>query len=135
MTMIRILIVDDDYICRTQYKALLQRYGDCDSAPNGKIAMELIEKAYEEEVPYQLITVDIDMPEMSGHALIQSIRDFEKSKADAGKGAPEVKILMISAKRDASNVMSSFREGCEGYLCKPINAERIEDVLKIINIL
>jgi two-component system chemotaxis response regulator CheY len=133
--MMRILIVDDDYICRTQYKALLQRYGDCDSAPNGKIALELIEVAYDEEVPYQLITVDIDMPEMNGHALIQRIREFEKIKAEGKKGTPEVKILMISAKRDASDVMSSFREGCEGYLCKPINAERIEDVLKIIRIL
>jgi two-component system, chemotaxis family, chemotaxis protein CheY len=126
----RILIVDDDYISRSQLKALLAPYGDCDSAPCGRIGLDLFEAALKEEAPYEFITLDIDMPEMSGHDVITRIREHERLEHTA-----EAKILMISGLKDHGNVVSSFREGCEGYLIKPVTPAGITDSLAKFHIL
>ena len=124
----RILVVDDDYVSRVKLKALLSKYGECDSAPDGKTALHLFEKAHAESVPYNLISLDIDMPDMRGQEVLRKIREWEeKNKV---KFSQEVKVLMITVMDDAPDVVSSFKEGCESYLNKPITPEKIENALQ-----
>jgi two-component system chemotaxis response regulator CheY len=131
----RILIVDDDYVSRLQLKALLMRYGDCDTAPMGKIALELFEIAHREQAPYDLITLDIDMPGLNGHAVIKAVRDFERVNAVVVNGRVEAKVLMISGLKDSTSIMSSFQEGCEGYLQKPVTAANLTEALDRFHLL
>ncbi|MEI6873887.1 MAG: response regulator [Spirochaetota bacterium] len=123
----RILIVDDDYVSRSQIKALMSKYGDCDSAPTGVIAMDLFEIAHREEMPYDLISLDVDMPGLGGHGVVMRIRDFEEGRSITRSGGKAVKILMVSALKDSDNVMSSFREGCEGYILKPVTPSKLAE--------
>jgi two-component system, chemotaxis family, chemotaxis protein CheY len=130
----RILIVDDDYICRTQFKALLSKHGDCDCAPLGRIALDLFEIAHRDHVPYGLITLDINMPEMDGHAVIARMREIEESLRAKQSDLEGVKVIMISARTERKDILASFREGCEGYLRKPITPAALLQVLEELHL-
>ncbi len=114
----RILVVDDDYVSRTKLKAMLSAYGDVDAVPDGDLAVRMFLKAHEEEVPYGLISMDINMPGMRGMEVVKMMRHWEMKNNKTG--ADRVKILMVSATQDSDDMLSSFEEGCEGYLQKPV---------------
>ena len=128
----RILVVDDDYVSRTKLKSLLSAYGDCDAVPNGEIALQMFEKAFKESVPYNLITMDIEMPDLSGQEVVHSIRQWELE--NKVKPSQQVKILMITIKNDVNDIMSSFKEGCEWYLTKPVTPENLREALAKVTI-
>ena len=123
----RILIVDDDYVSRTKLSLLLSAYGQCDAAPNGEIAVKLFEEAHKEMVPYGLVTLDIEMPAMSGQETLQAMRDIEQALQLTGQ--QEAKVLMVTAKTALREVSSSYLGGCNGYLTKPTKAEDIKKAL------
>ncbi len=123
----RILIVDDDYVSRTKLKALLAPCGDCDAVPDGALAVSMFEKAHQESVPYDLITMDIDMPGMSGQETVQKIRQWEHDQRAYRNGAGEARVLMVTVKKDPKAIVASFRDGCEWYLIKPVTPEKLRD--------
>jgi two-component system chemotaxis response regulator CheY len=126
----RILIVDDEYVSRTKMKVLLSDHGDCDAAPNGELALDLVEDALRESCPYDLITMDVDMPGMTGEKVVRAIRDREWNWAkETGKPVHEAQILMATVRKDTQTVIDSFRGGCEGYLVKPVTPESLNQAL------
>ena len=76
----RIFAVDDDFVSRVKLKNLLTPYGDCDAIPTGEMALEMVCYAHKEGVQYDLVTMDISMPGMTGIEVNEKIRDFEKNK-------------------------------------------------------
>jgi len=124
----RILVVDDDYVSRTKLKKLLNEFGDCDVAPDGEIALKMFEKSHEESVPYALISLDIAMPGMQGQDVLKKIREYESRQKVEEEDW--VKVLMVTVKNEIKSVSTSYYEGCEGYLVKPVNREKLEDALK-----
>jgi len=124
----RSLVVDDDLVSRTKLKMLLAPYGDSDGAADGELALKLFEKAHEEGAPYDLITMDINMPGMSGREALQQLREWEKSH-DAHLSKAEAKVLMVTVMNTPKDIMSSFREGCEWYLVKPVTPENLKEAL------
>lgn len=128
----RILIVDDAYVSRCVLKDLLAEYGDCDVAATGEIAIKMMMAAYSEGAPYEVITMDIEMPGITGIETNEKIRKLEKSRGiPYEKGA---KIIMVTAITDPKEIMASFREGCEWYVRKPVTKEGIEAALNQIHI-
>ncbi len=109
-------------------------YGDCDVSPNGEIALKMFEHAHEESAPYELITMDIHMPDLSGQEVVSKIREWE-DKHQSFQNGTEAKILMVTVKEDAQNIISSFREGCEWYLTKPVMSEAVEEALEKLQLL
>lgn len=59
------LIVEDDFMARSLLSTLLADYGICHEAVNGQEALEVIERAFKENDPYDLICLDIMMPVMA----------------------------------------------------------------------
>jgi len=129
----KILIVDDDFVSRSKLEALLSVYGDCETAENGNQAFEMFQKSCENSSSYDLITMDIDMPGMSGHEVLSKIREWEEAR-NLCKHRGNVKILMATSMQSRTDIMSSFREGCEGYLKKPITPENLAEALDKIKI-
>jgi two-component system chemotaxis response regulator CheY len=119
----RILVVDDDYVSRTKLKALLATYGDCDAAPNGSIAIDMFEVAHREVIPYNLITLDINMPGMGGLEVMRKIRHWEMKYGIMI--AEESKLLAVTSKQDTQTVVKSIKEGCEYYLIKPVTSDNV----------
>jgi two-component system chemotaxis response regulator CheY len=124
----RILIVDDDLLGRIVLRKLLGNRGDCDMAVNGREAVEAFRMAREEDKPYDLICMDILMPEMDGLEALKAIRGYEEERGIFG--LQRVKVIMITGKDDSKSVLTSFREGCEGYVVKPVERENLEKQIK-----
>lgn len=129
----RILIVDDDYVSRTQIKALLSARGDCDAAPNGTVALEMFRASHAEGFPYDLVALDVNLPDLDGKAVLEALRRYEEDTKNNRRGK-EARIIMISARDDASTIMKSFRAGCEGYLIKPVTPQKLTAALAEIGI-
>jgi len=64
---LKALIVDDMPVCRKAIEMLLGDFFNCQFAENGKQAFELYAESLQKQNPYDLITLDINMPEMNGH--------------------------------------------------------------------
>lgn len=124
----RILIVEDDLLGRIILRKLLSPRGDCDIAVNGKEALDAFRMAWEEDKPYDLICMDILMPEMDGVEALKAIRKSEEARGIFG--LKRVKVIMITGKDDSKSVLASFREGCEGYVVKPVEKENLEKQIK-----
>lgn len=121
------LIVDDDFFSRRILQTILSTYGECHVAVDGKEALFAFEQAIAEEAPYNLICLDIMMPEMDGQEVLKNIRKIEEKKNMFGNDS--VKIIMTTALDDNENIKKAFREQCESYLIKPISKSKL---LKII---
>jgi len=107
---------------------MLSHYGEVYVAVNGNEAMIAFKESLHQKEPYDLICLDIMMPEMDGQKVLKEIREIEKSKGFlSGKG---VKIIMTTALTDPKDVMHSFDEMCNGYLFKPIEKEKLVKFLE-----
>ena len=130
----RILIVEDDFVGRKIMHKLLMEYGECDIAVDGAEAVKAFDLAWESGNPYDVLFLDIMMPNMSGHEALNIIRSKEKER-----GVPlskEVKVIMTSALDDVKNVTESFFQGgASAYLVKPIERREIIDELRKLELI
>lgn len=121
------LIVEDDFTSRLIIQKFMEPYGECHQAVSGKEAMQAYKLACEENKPYDLICLDIMIPELDGQQVLQSIRRIEaESGVPLGQG---VKIIMITALGDKDNVLDAFRETCDAYLVKPVERSKLLGLL------
>ena len=129
----RILIVEDDLASRKFLSKFLSAYGECDITIDGMEALEAFMMAWDEGKPYDLICLDIMMPELDGVRTLKTIRDIENQK-----GVEElkcVKIIMTTALNDTGSVLSAFDTGCEAYAAKPIDTKKLVEVMKKLNLI
>ena len=129
MPTIRILVVDDAAVQSRVMAQLLGPYGQCDYAADGIEAVASFQKAItDDNKPYQLICMDINMPRMDGLEALRRIREIEKNANFAP--ARRAKILMTTARNDPENVMTALKNNCDGYILKPINQDVLRQKLK-----
>ena len=126
----KILITEDDSVSLKLLQSILSPHGEVDTAVNGLEGLKAFQKAWKALKPYDLICLDIMMPEMDGQELLKRIRSSENDM-----GVPEVKIIMTTALDDSKNIMTAFRNQCEAYLVKPIRREKVEEHLRAFGFL
>ena len=127
------LIVEDDFVNRLVLQRRLAEYGETHIAVNGDEAVEAVERMLETGAAYDLICLDIMLPGMDGQEALEKIRAAEADKGyRVGEGA---RIVMTTALGDAENVMSAFRHQADGYLVKPIEAEKLDQKLKELELI
>jgi len=128
----RSLVVEDDFTCRLLLQKLLSPYGECHIAVDGEEALQAFESSFGTSDSYDGIFLDIMMPGMDGHQVLQQIRQRE----DAGVGLRRrAKVIMTTALSDKQNVFSAFREQCDAYLPKPINKIKLVETLESLGLL
>lgn len=114
----RALVVEDYFVNQEVTQDILELMGvDVEVAENGREALELYQNQ-----KYDLIFMDIQMPEMDGYQTTREIRRTEKGD--------HVPIIALTA-----NALSGDREKCleagmDDYISKPIEVEKIEEILK-----
>lgn len=124
----RILIAEDDMASRKFLSRFLSVYGECDLTVDGMEALEAFMMAWDEGKPYDLICLDIMMPNLDGERTLRLIRDIEVQKGIEENNA--VKIIMTTALNDPDRVFNAFDNGCEAYASKPINTEKLVEVMQ-----
>lgn len=121
MKNLRMLIVEDEFLSRKLVGHYVGKYGKFDVAVNGEEALRAIRDAYEENRPYDVVFLDIMMPDQDGLSVLKTLREYE-----AGRGvsaAEGIKVVMTTALGDAKSVMEAFRNQCEAYITKPYTEE------------
>ncbi len=111
------LVAEDDFSSRLLLQYALRKYGTCDAAANGRQAIDAVSASLLSGAPYDLVCLDITMPERDGQAVLREIRAMEKRLGTN----PPIRVLMTTAHRDKDNLLAAFREQCDGYLVKPVH--------------
>ena len=110
-------------------KKILSPYGQCDTISNGKEALEAFWLAMKEKAPYDLICLDILMPELNGKTVLKKIREIEK-KSNLSKDK-FVNIFMITSLNDSKTIMDVIvKYKCDSYILKPISKQKVISKLK-----
>ncbi|HLE69748.1 MAG TPA: response regulator, partial [Vicinamibacteria bacterium] len=105
----RILVVDDVELNRSMLSRRLERKGfQVETAEGGQEAIEKIRST-----SYDLILLDIMMPEVSGYDVLKEVRKIHSPL--------ELPIIMATAKDQGEDIVSAFKLGANDYITKPID--------------
>ena len=111
MTRVRVLIVDDSVVVRRILRQVIGEDPDLEvagTAANGRIALSLIDQASPD-----VVTLDVEMPEMDGLQALQAIR----------ASRPKLPVIMFSTvtQRGAVATLDALAAGASDYVTKPEN--------------
>ncbi|NDV27595.1 response regulator [Desulfovibrio sp. JC010] len=125
----RVLIVDDDFYCRNMLHEIMKPYAQCDIAVNGEEAVFAFKKGLESGNAYDLICLDLMMPEMDGQQALREMRSIEKDFKVEEDGA--VKVIVTTMLDDRKETHDAFfLGGATSYLVKPIEEDKLVKELK-----
>jgi two-component system, chemotaxis family, chemotaxis protein CheY len=124
----RSLIVEDEFTSRMQIKYFLEEFGECDIAVNGTEAVEAYKMSIDSNKPYDLICLDIKLPEKDGQKVLEEIRKIEEELI-AKEDFKSPKIFMTTAMDDIKSVKEAYFNLCDEYLVKPIEKGRLVEKL------
>lgn len=130
----RILVVEDEFASRKLLKTLLSDYGDCDTAVDGDECVRKFEDALNAREPYDLVCLDIMMPNKDGHQALKEIRELEKRRGV--RPSDESKVIMVTALNDPTTVVKAYyKGGVNAYLPKPIEVDTLLSILRDLEII
>lgn len=109
----RILIVDDEYPVRNVLTVSLQHLGyKVEAAESGLEALERFRRAAE---PFDLVILDMLMPQLSGDRVFAKLRELD----------PSVRVLVISGFSSEEAIQSILENGGRGFIQKPFTIEEL----------
>ena len=118
----RILLVEDNELNREIAGEILQMTGTkVETAENGKVAVEKVEAS--PKGSYDLIFMDIQMPVMNGYEATAAIRSLPGEKG-------KLPIVAMTANAFAEDVQLAKNTGMNGHIAKPLDMNKLNDVLK-----
>jgi len=121
------LIVDDDIFNCKLLQSILKDYGECSIAMSGISALQLFEETLKKQEPYDLVCLDIMMPEKDGYETLREMHALEqKQNPPLSKRS---RIIMVTALEEQENKAKAFYENCDGYLVKPVERKLLEEML------
>jgi HAMP domain-containing protein/signal transduction histidine kinase/CheY-like chemotaxis protein len=117
----RALIVDDDMRNIFAMTSFLERYDvSITSAENGRDALAVLENGEED---FDVILMDIMMPDMDGYETMRRIRGIEKYR--------DLPILALTAKAMKGDKEKCIEAGASDYIAKPVDTEHLLSLLRI----
>ncbi len=115
---LHILIAEDNDINWEIISAMLAMFGiTCDRAENGRICVDRMREA--EKGSYELIFMDIQMPEMNGLDATRAIRKLEDPWASS------IPIVAMTADAFSENVTECLNAGMNGHIAKPVDIKLV----------
>ena len=107
-------------------RAILQKLGyRVDSVQNGIEALRALEK-----IEYDLILMDVQMPEMDGFQATKKIRDRERDRQEESRGSKGIPIIAMTAHAMDGDRERCLAAGMDDYVSKPINRLDLENTLE-----
>ncbi|HGH9127867.1 TPA: response regulator transcription factor [Streptococcus agalactiae] len=116
--MCKILIVDDDKeLCKLIRRSVIHENIEAEYCYSGLFAIEKIK-----EEKYELVILDVMMPDMDGFETLERIRELSN-----------VPILMLTSKDSSSSKVLGLRSGADDYLTKPFDMDEL--IARIISLI
>lgn len=128
-----ILIVEDDFVSRKFMTKFLSKYGTCQTAEDGELAINMYKEAVKSGNSFDLICMDILMPKLDGYETLEQIRKFEEEQGFTRQ--QEVKVIMTSGMDTSTNAMKAFELGCVAYTSKPIDIVQFDNLLQELHLI
>jgi len=120
-----VLVAEDNEINALLMRSLLTRLGHhAVIATNGEAALESWLAAKSAGAPYDLVLMDIQMPQLDGIETTKRIRSLE-----AGQPGRRTPILALTANTLVEDRYACFEAGMDGFLIKPLDREKLADAL------
>jgi PAS domain S-box-containing protein len=120
-----ILVAEDNEINALLMRSLLSRLGHhVVIATNGEAAIESWQAARSAGTPYDLILMDVQMPQLDGIETAKRIR-----AAEAGQPGLRTPILALTANTLVEDRYACFESGMDGFLIKPLDREKLAEAL------
>jgi len=116
--MIRVLVVDDDFMVAKVHAAFVARTPGFEVAGVAHSGATALVSAA--ALNPDLVLLDIHLPDMSGIDVLRQLRELQ----------PDVDVLVISAAKEAETVRTALRGGVVNYLLKPFDQEALRDRLQ-----
>lgn len=121
-TYLRVLVAEDNHVNRLLATRLLEKRGHrVVITANGREALEALAKN-----SYDLVLMDVQMPEMDGLQATAALREIEKEKGD-GIHQPVIALTAHVMKGDNERCLAA---GMDGYLTKPIGPQQLDKILE-----
>jgi signal transduction histidine kinase/CheY-like chemotaxis protein len=121
-----ILVAEDNDINALLARALLHRLGHRPTiAANGAAAVEFFVAAANAGTPYDLVLMDVHMPELDGLEATRRIR-----AAEAMMGAPRTRVVALTANAFGEDREACLAAGMDNFLVKPLDRERLAEILR-----
>lgn len=122
----KILIAEDNQQSWKLLASMLSTYGGYDVAEDGKQAYDMFVVAHAEGSPYDIVFLDIMMPEIEGDRVLEMIREWE---ADNLGDQKPVDIIMATAKSDTDTMVDSYDRGCQYFIMKPYLKSELDELM------
>jgi two-component system, chemotaxis family, chemotaxis protein CheY len=130
----RVLIVDDSRYQRYLIAQALDGMFTPDHAADGREALALFQAALASSAPYDLVVMDILMPELNGHDALAAIRSLEAAHGLTSEA--RVPAVMLSSLDDPSNMLrAQFESGAQAYVTKPFTPATLHEALTNLGLL
>jgi two-component system chemotaxis response regulator CheY len=120
------LIADDDAFCRRMLQKMLSPYALCETAAEGPKAVQAFTSALEKGEPFDLVCLDILMPELDGHEVLEKIRASERA---AGVAPEKASVVFMTTGASTLDNVQTFKDKCHAFLVKPIEKQRLLEAL------
>ena len=125
----RILIVDDSTSIRESFTEILSPLATCEVATNGQEAVDLVKRTINKGGTFDLVLMDIIMPEKDGLTAVKEIRQFEASRCCSE--ADRLTIVIVTTVKEPSRILSAQYDcGADAYITKPFTRETVLQTLR-----
>ena len=128
----KILLVDDEEnILRSVEKTLFREGFDVETAGGCIEALELFQEAIEDDEPFDLVILDLNMPDFNGvEARYAGLELLERLKAEA----PDLPVMANSAWDEVETAKQCIDKGAADYFVKGRNEEMLRKIRDILGI-
>jgi two-component system chemotaxis response regulator CheY len=123
-----ILIIEDDKNSASLMAHFMKRYGTCDIARDGLEGLAKVLEAFHENKHYDLLVVDIMMPNMNGLDTLQKIKEIENNHLIPKD--KQAKSIVISALDGDTVRIESYERGSLAFIRKPVDFIKLENIMK-----
>ncbi len=114
-----VLVIDDDAVVRQFVELVLAQAGyNVSSVATAELGVKALQSAR-----WDLVLLDINMPDMTGLEVLRLLRKYQRVKAS---------VMMMTSRGDLATVREAMEGGADGYLVKPFGPQ---DLLKRIDVL
>ena len=124
----KVLVVDDNKTNRIILVKMVESFGCCspEAVESGVEAIRILKQAVHTEKPFDLVLLDLQMPEMDGEETLRAIKDDPEIK--------DVSVIILTSIGERGDASRLEALGCAGYLTKPIKQSQLFDtIITVLN--